>query len=119
MAAYRRAVDQLGGFFAGFELIHVDRRKNEEADALSRLGSKRAEVPAGVFLDHIHSPSIKPPHEVDIAIPSAPDSIMVAAVHAPARHQPSPACALLPRSSPGGPAPSYKSRNLVDRECGR
>ena len=41
MAAYRRLVDQVGGHFAGMELEHVDRRKNEAADALSRFGSRR------------------------------------------------------------------------------
>jgi hypothetical protein len=40
MIAYRRAVDQLGGHFAGYAVDWVDRRKNEEADMLSRLGSK-------------------------------------------------------------------------------
>ena len=49
MDAYRRAVDQLGGSFDGYELVYIDRRKNEEADALSRLGSKREGVPPGVF----------------------------------------------------------------------
>ena len=74
-------MDQLGGHFAGYELVHINRRKNEEADALSRLGSKRASVPPEVFLDQIHSPSISIPSEVDITIPPAPDSVMVAGVY--------------------------------------
>ncbi|KAM0855129.1 hypothetical protein ACQ4PT_049978 [Festuca glaucescens] len=41
MIAYRKAVDQIGGHFAGYIVEWVDRRKNEEADALLRLGSKR------------------------------------------------------------------------------
>ena len=45
MDAYRRAIDQLGGSFASYELVYIDRRKNEEADALSRLGSKREAEP--------------------------------------------------------------------------
>ena len=40
MAAYRRAVDQIAGFFSGYQVEHIDRRKNEVADALLRLGSK-------------------------------------------------------------------------------
>ena len=39
MAAYRREVDAIAGHFKGYQVEHVDRRKNEAADALSRLGS--------------------------------------------------------------------------------
>ena len=35
MIAYRRAVDQLGGSFTGYSVEWLDRRKNEEANALS------------------------------------------------------------------------------------
>ena len=37
MAAYRREVDIVAGYFRGYQVDHVDRRKNEAADALSRL----------------------------------------------------------------------------------
>src|SRR6266536_5294238 len=40
MAAYCQAVDAIAGHFKGYQVEHVDRRKNEAADALSRLGSK-------------------------------------------------------------------------------
>ena len=39
MAAYRREVDKVAGFFSGYQVDHIDRRKNEASDALSRLGS--------------------------------------------------------------------------------
>ena len=39
MEAYRREVDIVAGHFKGYQVDHVDRRKNEAADALSRLGS--------------------------------------------------------------------------------
>ena len=39
MATYRREVDIVAGHFKGYQLEHIDRRKNEVADALSRLGS--------------------------------------------------------------------------------
>ena len=80
MAAYRRAVDQLGGHFAGYDLIHVDRRKNEEADELSRIGSRRENPPPDVFPDKIYNPSIKPPKQIDIAIPDAPDVVHAMAI---------------------------------------
>ena len=40
MAAYRREVDAIAGHFKGYQVEHIDRRKNEAADALSRLGSQ-------------------------------------------------------------------------------
>ena len=39
MAAYRREVDTVAGHSKGYQVDHIDRRKNEAADALSRLGS--------------------------------------------------------------------------------
>ena len=59
MAAYRREVDAVAGHFTGYQVEHIDRRKNEVADALSRLGSQRKPVPPNVFLDVLHNPSIK------------------------------------------------------------
>ena len=38
MAAYRRAVDNIAGHFKGYQVEPLDQRKNEAADALSRLG---------------------------------------------------------------------------------
>src|SRR4051812_41818779 len=60
MAAYRQEVDKLGGHFTGYSVEWIDRRKNEEADALSRIGSARLAPPAGVFLDTISKPSVSP-----------------------------------------------------------
>ena len=50
MVAYRREVDAIAGHFKGYQVEHVDRRKNEATDALSRLGSQRELVPPTVFL---------------------------------------------------------------------
>ena len=41
MAAYRREVDAIAGHFKGYQVEHVDCRKNEAVDAVSRLGSRR------------------------------------------------------------------------------
>ena len=38
-ASYRREVDAVAGHFKGYQVEHIDHRKNEAADALSRLGS--------------------------------------------------------------------------------
>ena len=60
---------------------HIDRRKNEAADALSRLGSRREKVPPNVFVDELHHPSVKLPSEEELAFPD-PESALVAAVRA-------------------------------------
>ena len=79
-AAYRREVDAIAGHFKGYQVEHVDRRKNEAADALSRLGSQRKLVPPNVFLDILNNPSVKLPTEEDLAIPD-PETQLVAALH--------------------------------------
>ena len=81
MEAYRRAVDAVAGHFKGYQVEHIDRRKNEAADALSRLGSQRKPVPPNVFLDVLHNLSVKLLGEADLAIPD-PEAQLVAALHA-------------------------------------
>jgi hypothetical protein len=39
MTAYHKVVDQLGGYFAGYSVEWIERKKNKEADALSRISS--------------------------------------------------------------------------------
>ena len=80
MAAYRREVDVVAGHFKGYQVEHIDRRKNEAADALSRLGSQRKPVPPNTFLDVLHNPSIKVPTEEELAVPD-PEAQLVAALH--------------------------------------
>ena len=63
MIAYRRAVDQLGGSFAGYSVKLLDRLKNEETDALSRVRSSHQPPPLGVFLDILDRPSVLPPND--------------------------------------------------------
>src|SRR3954471_3503471 len=69
MAAYRREVDRQAGFLVDYQVDHVDRRKNEAEDALSRLGSQRKLVPPNVFPDVLTKSSVQPPVEQDIAEP--------------------------------------------------
>jgi hypothetical protein len=44
--------------FDGLEYLHILRGKNEVTDELVKLGSSRAMVPIGVFLQKLHEPSI-------------------------------------------------------------
>src|ERR1041385_6893443 len=69
MAAYRREVEKQTGFIVGYQVDHVERKLNEAADALSRLGSQRKPVPPNVFLDVLTKPSAQIPTEQDIAEP--------------------------------------------------
>jgi hypothetical protein len=73
MASYRFYVQQLSGFFEGCEFHHVPRANNEEADRLSKIGSTKQDIPAGVSLEIIHKPSIKPsPESISIYMPGDP-----------------------------------------------
>jgi ribonuclease HI len=58
MGKYCAAVRKLEDKFEGLEFHHVERDRNAAADALSKLGSSRAQVPPGVFVQEIQQPSI-------------------------------------------------------------
>jgi hypothetical protein len=73
MASYRFYVQQLCGFFEGCEFHHVPRANNDEADRLSKIGSTKQDIPAGVSLEIIRKPSIKPlPKSDSIFVPEDP-----------------------------------------------
>jgi ribonuclease HI len=73
MASYHFYVQQLCGFFEGCEFHHVPRANNDEADRLSKIGSTKQDIPAGVSLEIIRKPSIKPSLEsASIFVPRDP-----------------------------------------------
>jgi ribonuclease HI len=59
MDAYCAEIYKLKGYFEGIEFQHVPRNNNVAADVLSKLGSQRALVPTGVFVQDLRKPSIK------------------------------------------------------------
>jgi ribonuclease HI len=61
MDAYCIKVRKLENKFYGLEFHHVVHDNNVAADVLSKLGSTRAQVPAGVFVHDLHVPSIPEP----------------------------------------------------------
>jgi hypothetical protein len=61
MDAYCLEVLKLENKFYGLEFHHVIRENNIAADVLSKLGSTRAQVLAGVFVHELHAPSIPEP----------------------------------------------------------
>jgi phosphopentomutase len=64
MDAYVQEVRKLKNKFSGLEVHHVVREHNVGADILSKLGSTHVQVPAGVFIQELKQPSIKPPPQV-------------------------------------------------------
>jgi ribonuclease HI len=61
MDAYYLEFPKLENKFYGLEFHHVVRDNNVAVDVLSKLGSTRAQVPAGVFVHELHVPSILEP----------------------------------------------------------
>ena len=57
--AYYVEVRKLEKHFQGLEIIHVIRDLNVAVDVLAKLGSDRAQVPPGVFVQELTVPSIK------------------------------------------------------------
>jgi hypothetical protein len=58
MGKYCAAVRKLEDKFEGLEFHHVERDHNAAADALSKLGSSRAQAPPRIFVQEIPQPSI-------------------------------------------------------------
>ena len=78
LALYRFHVQQISGYFDGCEFHHVPRAENEAADILSKIGSSRQAIPAGISLEHLRKPSIKPsPESESIFIPANPEPDVV------------------------------------------
>jgi hypothetical protein len=68
--------------FDGLEYLHILRGKNKITDELAKLGSSRATVSIGVFLQELHEPTISKPlamaNKVDESsqeTPPPPDTI--------------------------------------------
>jgi ribonuclease HI len=70
MDTYCLEVRKLEKKFYGLEFHHVVYDNNVAADVLSKLGSTRAQVPVGVFVHELHTPSI--PEPVPSTIDPAP-----------------------------------------------
>jgi ribonuclease HI len=59
MATYYTKICKLEGHFEGIEFQHVPWNNNVAANVLYKLGSRRALVPTGVFVQDLRKPSIK------------------------------------------------------------
>jgi ribonuclease HI len=79
MDAYYLEVRKLENKFYGLEFHHVVHDNNVAADVLSKHGSTRAQVPAGVFVHKLHAPSIpeSAPPTTDPAYPPVGQEVMM------------------------------------------
>jgi len=64
MDAYCAKVRKLEKHFQGLEILHVLHNSNVAADILAKLGTDRAKVPLGVFIEELLASSIKQPDEI-------------------------------------------------------
>ena len=64
MGAYCAEIRKLEKHFQGLKILHVLHDSNIAADVLAKLGSDRAKVPPGVFIEELLAPSIKQPGEI-------------------------------------------------------
>jgi hypothetical protein len=94
MDAYCKEIRKLEGKFYGIEYTRVVRDKNQAADELSKLGSSRAKVPHGVFIQHLVKPSIK--EEADQVVEKPLDQPLVATVPPPSTTESSPTTLVVP-----------------------
>jgi hypothetical protein len=63
---YLTAVRSLERQFKGFTLQHVDRAKNEEADALAKAATRGEALPSDVFYHVIGTPAVRSPESLQI-----------------------------------------------------
>jgi hypothetical protein len=94
MDAYCKEIRKLEGKFYGIEYTHVVREKNQAADELSKLGSSRAQVPHGMFVQDLVKPSIK--EETDQVVETPLDQPLVATVPLPSTTESSPTTPTVP-----------------------
>src|ERR1041385_9133874 len=59
MTNYCVAVRKLEKKIDGIELHHIPRVQNQAADDLAKLGYTRSHIPSGIYLEHLHSPTVK------------------------------------------------------------
>jgi ribonuclease HI len=63
---YLAAIRSLKRQFKGFTLQHVDRAKNEEADALAKAAARGESLPSDVFYHVIGTPAVRSPEGLQI-----------------------------------------------------
>ena len=70
---YLDAVRSMEKYFKGFDIIHIPRHMNDEADKLTKVASRKEQLPSDVFFEEITEPSVKPKKEKQVSNISAED----------------------------------------------
>jgi hypothetical protein len=68
MTEYLAEVRRMDKFFDGFEVRHVTRLDNHDADRLAWIASSRAPTPPDVIIERLSKPSVKPTESTNKAI---------------------------------------------------
>ena len=77
MDAYRAEERKLEKDFQDLEIVHVLCDSRVATDILAKLGSDRAKVPPGVFIEELSAPSIKQPGEITPELPAPTTQILI------------------------------------------
>ena len=70
---YLDAVRAMEKHFKGFDIVHIPRHMNDEADKLAKAASRKEQLPSNVFFEEITEPSVKPKKEKQASVISAED----------------------------------------------
>ena len=70
---YLDAVRSMEKYFKGFDIVHIPRHMNDEADKLAKAASRKEQLPSDVFFEEITEPSVKPKKEKQVSVISAED----------------------------------------------
>ena len=70
---YLDAVRSMEKYFKGFNIVHIPRHMNDEADKLAKAASRKEQLPSDVFFEEITEPSVKPKKEKQDSVISAED----------------------------------------------
>jgi len=73
LVEYLDAVRTMEKYFKGFDIVHIPRHLNDEADKLAKTASRKEQLPPDVFFKEITEPSVKPKREKQVSVISVED----------------------------------------------
>lgn len=114
MNAYVAAIHKLEDKFYGLEFIHVPRTENQAADELSKLGSSRADVPHGVFVQDLLTPSIEE-EKPDVDKPAAEQWLLLLPTSSPTEQTVAPVVDVADQDATDQPSDPSKGDEHVDQ----
>jgi len=69
---YLDAVRAMEKHFKGYDIVHIPRHMNDEADKLAKAASRKEQLPSDVLFEEITEPSVKPKKK-QVSVISAED----------------------------------------------